>query len=243
MGCVQVFCHTCLQDLLLSLFCESHVYICLTFSPKAACVSTWICGLLQGTSSHYLLADCNLHFKPHWQQTQGPHPCLSALFPFVVWLIPVPFLPSYFAFILLPVAVVMILLALLHSFTHMPWNLLLPFCIYSPSLKALLLHSLTTRICQASCFITLQSFHLYHLGPHAPSLAGPLHLLSVHFLGCSHQILISLSYLCSTFNHFCLLFFLLHFISCASLSLDSAHSTAHTSFSPSQVSHQSISFI
>lgn len=138
------------------------------------------------------------------------------------------------------VAVTMILLSLLPSFTHMPWNLLLPFYsrynFYSPSLKALLLHSLTTH--QASCFITLQSFHLYHLGPHAPSLASPLYLL--WFFTSNSNFM---SYLCSMLNHFCLLFFLLRFISCASWSLDSAHSTAPSSFSPSQVSHQSISSI
>lgn len=31
------------------LFCESHVYICLTFIPHAACVPIWVCGFLQVT--------------------------------------------------------------------------------------------------------------------------------------------------------------------------------------------------
>lgn len=77
------------------------------------------------------------------------------------------------------------------------WDLLIPFCIhyyfYSPSPKALLLHSLTltTYSYQASCFIALQSFHLNHLEPRAPSMAGPFHLLSVPFFSFSHQVLVS----------------------------------------------------
>lgn len=108
------------------LFWISYLHL-LNLHPVRACVPSWICGLLQVAGSHYLLADCNLHFRLHWQQTWGPQQRLSGVFPFILWPVPVPFLSSYFAFVLLPIAVTMMLLALLPFLYTYPLGPIAPF--------------------------------------------------------------------------------------------------------------------
>lgn len=211
---------TCLEDLLLG-FLSSSSYLLLTsifynitFIPWAACVTTQGYGLLQLAHSPYPLADCNLPSRSHFQQTWGPCWSFSVLFPCTQWPIPCPSLPSYFVFGPMPMVAAWELSAqevgspLLHShgqlhwlccllFPYVLWDLLIPFCsqyyFYSCRPKALLLHSLTLTAYsyQAFYFITLQSFHLNHWEPHALSLAGPFHLLSVPFFSFLHQILVS----------------------------------------------------
>lgn len=177
------------------LFCESHIYICLIFIPwEPACPPGSVACFRWQVATIFLLT---VTFISDYTDNR-PEVHSKGFLVFSLSFCGLS--PSLFSLHILPSSCCLLLLLwccwpCCPSFTHIPWDLLLPFHIHynfnSPSPKALLLHSFTTHSYPTSCFITLQSFHLFHLEPHAPSLDSSVHLLSVSFFGFSHQILIS----------------------------------------------------